>query len=122
MSSLRLRKALVLRSYNLRNDDQTMEEQFAHLCDEEDGQIYISIDSIKNYLNFDEGSSEGSYNRLLSGTGLTGKRVAYSDFIEFLETGRAGEQLSPSRNRPLPLLPSLIPGACPTDSPCFTLR
>ncbi len=97
MSSLRLRKALVLRSYNLRNDDQTMEEQFAHLCDEEDGQIYISIDSIKNYLNFDEGSSEGSYNRLLSGTGLTGKRVAYSDFIEFLETGRAGEQLSPSR-------------------------
>ena len=97
VSSLRLRKALVLRSYNLRKDDMTMEEQFSHLSEiDEDGTVSITIESIKEYLNF----NEGPHSRLLSGTGLMGKSVAYSDFIEFLETGRdpaESEAHSPSR-------------------------
>ena len=78
-----------------------MEEQFAHLCSEEEGQIYISLDAIKEYLNFGESSnSESIYRRLLGGSGLEGKRIPYSDFIEFLETGRdpeTNEGKSPSR-------------------------
>ena len=66
MSSLRLRKALVLRVIISEMTKQWRSN--LRICAIEDGRS-ISIDSIKDYLNFGEGSNESAYNRLLSGTG-----------------------------------------------------
>jgi hypothetical protein len=101
VSSLRLRKALILRSYNLRKEDQTMEEQFSHLGERgEDGEYYISLDGVKDYLGFGESSQvEGTYRRLLGGS-LIGTKVLYTDFVEFLETGKTAENSASNPSTP----------------------
>jgi len=89
VSSLRLRKALVIRAYNLRAGDETLEEQFrefSHIGAE--GKMYLCLDDVKRYLGFVDGtgSEAKSLERLLSGS-LVGKEIPYEEFVEFLETG-----------------------------------
>lgn len=88
MSSLRLRKALVIRSYNLRATDESMEDQFRHLSHKgDDGRDYISLEDVKTYLGFHDGSTiESTYRRLLGGT-LRGRKFLFNEFLEFLDTG-----------------------------------
>ena len=51
----RLRKAVVIRSYNLRRPDQTVEEQFKCFTfrSVDDGQLYIRLSDIRNCLGMD---------------------------------------------------------------------
>ena len=51
----RLRKAVVIRSYNLRRPDHTVEEQFKCYTfrSMDDGQLYIRLDDIRNCLGMD---------------------------------------------------------------------
>ena len=88
MSSLRLRKALVIRAYNLRETDETLEEQFRKLCrDDVTGQPQLNLDDVKEYLGFNaQAGGSNKYDRLLGGS-LTGKDVNFTEFVEFLETG-----------------------------------
>ena len=89
VSSLRLRKALVIRSYNLRETDETLEEQFRKIStqNEESGEIQLNLDDVKEYLGFGVGSSGASkVDRLLGGS-LTGKEINFREFVEFLESG-----------------------------------
>lgn len=118
VSSLRLRKALILRAYNLRDEDQTLAEQFAHLGERaEDGVYYIPLDDVKDYLGFGESSQvEGTYRRLLGGS-LLGTRVLFTEFIEFLETGKTAEESGSGNSDPASLLSSSSGGAAsPTRS------
>lgn len=52
----RVRKALVIRAYNLRAADQTLIEQFLPYSFQKDGQgLYITVDSVKKCLKLDNG-------------------------------------------------------------------
>ena len=52
----RLRKALVIRAYNLRPSDQTLIEQFLPFSFQKDSQgLYITIENIKKCLKLDNG-------------------------------------------------------------------
>ena len=92
VSSLRLRKALVIRAYNLRQDDETLDEQFRKLCycsnqDENGhGDLFLNLDDVKEYLGFGSETSGTTFDRLLGGS-LQGQRISYKAFVDFLETG-----------------------------------
>jgi len=116
VSSLRLRKALVIRAYNLREEDETLDEQFRKLCfysnqeehssgsrDGSDsgsgkGELTLNLDDVKQYLGFGSGSGSGSstFDRLLGGT-LLGQRIPFKAFVDFLDTGS-----TPSMGLPIP--------------------
>ena len=110
VSSLRLRKALVIRAYNLREEDETLDEQFRKLCyysnleengsgngsrDGRDsgsesgsgkGELTLNLDDVKEYLGFNSGSGSTTFDRLLGGT-LLGQRIPFKAFVDFLDTG-----------------------------------
>ena len=120
MSSLRLRKTLVIRAYNLRDEDETLDEQFRKLCfytnqeescsgggsgDGRDsisdggsgkGELTLNLDDVKEYLGFGKGSSSATFDRLLGGT-LQGQRIPFKAFVDFLDTGS-----TPSMELPIP--------------------
>jgi len=120
VSSLRLRKTLVIRAYNLRDEDETLDEQFRKLCfytnqeescsgggsgDGRDsiseggsgkGELTLNLDDVKEYLGFGKGSSSATFDRLLGGT-LQGQRIPFKAFVDFLETGS-----TPSMELPIP--------------------
>lgn len=87
ISSLRLRKAIVIRAYNLRSGDETLEEQFKSFAfPSDDGELKISLLDIKACLSFAEISWADDMIKRLIGDNVR-QDVLFSEFIEFLETG-----------------------------------
>lgn len=88
ISSLRLRKAIVIRAYNLRSGDETLEEQFKSFAfpSGDDGRLHISLLDIKACLCFAEISWADEMIKRLIGDNVR-QDVLFSEFIEFLETG-----------------------------------
>ncbi len=87
----RLRNALVLRAYNVRSKDITLEEQFAEYAfrKEQGGVLYISIDNIKKVLSVDAPWIDDLFHTLI-GSNVENddeKHIQYDHFVEFLETG-----------------------------------
>lgn len=75
----RLRKAIVIRSYNLRRPDQTVEEQFKCYTfrSVDDGQLHIRLSDIRNCLGMDS-KDYGWIEELFSHT-FGGKVGMYSE-------------------------------------------
>jgi hypothetical protein len=104
VSSLRLRKAVVLRAYNLRDGDQTLEEQFRKYAFRgDDGRLWIKLSDIKNGLSFTELSWADDMMKRVLGDSVNSDLV-FSEFVEFLETGQAPSSLRGSSS--LSALPS----------------
>ena len=88
VSSLRLRKAVVLRAYNLRQGDETLEEQFRKYAFRGvDGRLYISLIEVKECLRFAELTWADEMLKRLMGESVVSD-LLFADFVEFLETGR----------------------------------
>ena len=104
VSSLRLRKAVVLRAYNLRDGDQTLEEQFRKYAFRgDDGRLWIKLSDIKNGLSFTELSWADDMMKRVLGDSVNSDLV-FSEFVEFLETGQEPSSLRGSSS--LSALPS----------------
>jgi hypothetical protein len=92
-SIARLRKSLVIRAYNLRQPDATIDQQFkSYAKRKDDGNIYISFSDIKTCLQYTNANSTCWLDDLLQiiANCTVGAKsdILYSDFIDFLETGR----------------------------------
>ena len=89
VSSLaRLRKTLVIRSYNTREKDQTMEEQFIVHSFSRDGKTRIRIEDIKQTLSVDAPWVDELFQTLLGSYSKENHDIEFDHFIEFLETGQ----------------------------------
>jgi hypothetical protein len=88
-SVLRLRKALVIRSYNLRAPDETVEEQFKRFAYRDDGVLKIKLEDVKSALGMDTESGEYLWvGELFRHTFGAHSEVPFLDFIHFLENGK----------------------------------
>ena len=98
ISSLRLRKAIVIRAYNLRKGNETLEEQFRSFAWRgDDGIMYISLLDIKSCLCFAEISWADDMIKRLIGDSAR-REVLFAEFVDFLETGQAPSALRGSQS------------------------
>lgn len=89
-SLIRLRKALVLRAYNLRSSQQTLEEQFRPIAFRENGVLYIALADVSKFLSVDAPWLEDLFVQIMD-SGSKDKRMKFREFIEFLETGKVAQ-------------------------------
>jgi hypothetical protein len=113
-SSFRLRKALVIRAYNIRRQELkenaksciTLDEQFrpyAYLAtSNSSSKVWmISIDSIRKYLNMDSTSTLWMESLLGDDTSHV---IEFNDFIQFLETGHIKSKMKLAASQSAPVL------------------
>mmetsp|Transcript_21437 Transcript_21437/g.31058 ORF Transcript_21437/g.31058 Transcript_21437/m.31058 type:complete len:520 (+) Transcript_21437:166-1725(+) len=81
----RLRKALIMRAYNTRNADETLEEQFHKHTYRKGDILYISIQDVKRALSVDAQWVDQLFERAM---GCDVQDFEFSDFMDFLETGK----------------------------------
>jgi len=89
VSSLaRLRKTLVIRAYNTRKKDQTIEDQFIVHSFARDGKTRIKIDDIKKALSVDAPWMDELFETLVGTYSKENEDIEFDHFIGFLETGQ----------------------------------
>ncbi|KAJ1434185.1 hypothetical protein B484DRAFT_394164, partial [Ochromonadaceae sp. CCMP2298] len=85
----RLRKALVIRSYNLRAPDETIEEQFrVYAFRDARNVLHIKLSDIKLCLGMDSGEYMWVEDLFQHTFGAQVAEINFSDFIRFLENGK----------------------------------
>eukprot|EP01038_Epipyxis_sp_PR26KG_P006865 gene6865-9401_t len=105
-SSSRLRRALVIRAYNMRPPTQTMEEQFRQYAtrsnnksatDSPNSNLIITVQSVKKCLQL--GPEFGWVDELLkSGLNYKDDEINFHEFLRFLETGKIAANSNYSSN------------------------
>lgn len=85
-SQNRLRKALVIRAFNTRSENETIEEQFSRFVYKKNGVLYISLKDIKLALSLDAAWIDELFSRCMGGEVV--KELEFKEFIQFLETGK----------------------------------
>jgi len=99
-SLIRLRKAIIIRSYNLRKPDETVDQQFRRFAVRgEDGVMIISLHNIRNCLEMESKEYDWIDHLFLRIFGGQVTTVSYSDFIKFLESGKTPESPSTEKKR-----------------------
>eukprot|EP00607_Mallomonas_marina_P006258 CAMPEP_0182439088 /NCGR_PEP_ID=MMETSP1167-20130531/86206_1 /TAXON_ID=2988 /ORGANISM="Mallomonas Sp, Strain CCMP3275" /LENGTH=413 /DNA_ID=CAMNT_0024632689 /DNA_START=93 /DNA_END=1334 /DNA_ORIENTATION=- len=105
-SLMRLRKTLVLRAYNTRKNDETLEEQFRRYTYKKDSISYISLGDVKTALSLDAPWVDDLFRRCI---GETVEELEFQDFMLFMDTGKpprtgrgAGSEPKMSHSRSVP--------------------
>ena len=84
----RLRNALVLRAYNIRPKDITLEEQFFKMLIVKNKVVHcINIEDIKQVLSVDASWIDDLFRALIGNIDSSDQLIQY-DHFEFLETGK----------------------------------
>lgn len=123
--SFRLRKALLMRAYNVRSKDSvilTIEDQFRpYAFKSNDGKLEISLESIRKCLNLEDSANwvDNMLKEVLNQDNQL-QTLSFKAFIEFLETGKTIKQFesenvniiaTSSSNSSLPSPPISISGS-----------
>jgi len=101
----RLRKAIVIRSYNLRQPNETVDEQFRKYAHRSSNNaLYITTEDVRRCLGMEAGEYGWVDDLLKHSFGNQTADINYFDFIRFLESGRPPELgsggLKSFRNKP----------------------
>lgn len=93
----RLRKAIIIRAYNLRPEDQSLMEQFLPFTYQKEGQgLYITLANVKKCLSLDSGDYQWMVDLMQalftksqpSNDSSQTPELYFYDLIQFLETGK----------------------------------
>eukprot|EP01041_Mallomonas_annulata_P008592 gene8592-17721_t len=85
-SLMRLRKTLVIRAYNTRKGDETLEEQFKpYIYRKTNNKEYISLEDIKSALSLDAPWVDDLFKRCI---GETITELEFNEFCLFIDTGK----------------------------------
>ena len=89
----RLRKTIVIRAYNLRKKDETLDEQLRPFATRSTStnKLCLSLDNVKTCLQLEDGSLWTSIENLLvhcASPALRSEGIDYDVFIAFLESGQ----------------------------------
>lgn len=84
-SVMRLRKALLMRCFNVKGQDQTLEERFSSFAFKENGRSVILVKDIKTALCLENGTGLCElFNSFVGDVEV----VDFKEFIAFLESGK----------------------------------
>lgn len=119
-SILRLRKALAIRAYNVRNSDETLDEQFKKFTIRKPGEtrLYITLVDVKRCLGLESDSLwvDELFKRCTNSNQNIGNvydEMDYTYFIDFLESGKIPPNLQQSptilTSNSTPSSPSRLP-------------
>jgi hypothetical protein len=86
-STVRVRKSIIIRAYNLRKADETIDEQFSIYAKRYDNKLMIKLEDIKACLKIEDGALWSSMVEIFQqciSVNLDGTVMDYRAFREFL--------------------------------------
>jgi hypothetical protein len=113
-STVRVRKSIIIRAYNLRKADETIDEQFSIYAKRYDNKLMIKLEDIKACLKIEDGALWSSMVEIFQqciSVNLDGTAMDYRAFREFLEDGKIPSApnriITTDRNETIPIPPEI---------------
>jgi hypothetical protein len=110
-STVRVRKSIIIRAYNLRKADETIDEQFCIYAKRIDNKLMIRLEDIKACLKMEDGALWSSMVEIFQQCiSVNSDAMDYRAFREFLEDGKipsAPIVISMNRNETIPIPPEI---------------
>jgi hypothetical protein len=113
-STVRVRKSIIIRAYNLRKADETIDEQFSIYAKRYDNKLMIKLEDIKACLKIEDGALWSSMVEIFQqciSVNPDGTAMDYRAFKEFLEDGKIPSTpkaiITIDRNEIIPIPPEI---------------
>lgn len=110
-STVRVRKSIIIRAYNLRKADETIDEQFCIYANRIENKLVIKLEDIKACLKMEDGALWSSMVEIFQQCiSVNSDAMDYRAFREFLEDGKipsAPVVISMNRKESIPIPPDI---------------